>query len=110
MPNPRVREVLYESEAALRLVDQGITGLTDMRNAADPSATDHAALSILDACDRATRMIDDLDTIDAAETPDRDRAADTRGALRDELSRIMGALHLTGLASPPHLWARVDRP
>ena len=115
MPSPRAQEVLYESEAALRLVDQGLTGLHDIRDASGAtmsladlpnileqantqilnvlarlresraalqttalerlqtthekikevtSATEDAAINIMDACDRATQMVDELDTID----------------------------------------------
>ncbi len=153
MSSSRAHEVLYESEAALRLVDQGITGLTDVRDVAPPSAptislaelpnileqanaqiltvlarlresraalqttaleklqtthekirevtsaTEDAAINIMDACDRATQMVDELDTIDAAETPDRDRAAGIRGTLRDELFLMMGALQFQDITS-----------
>lgn len=153
MSSSRAHEVLYESEAALRLVDQGITGLTDVRDVAAPSAptislaelpnileqanaqiltvlarlresraalqttaleklqtthekirevtsaTEDAAINIMDACDRATQMVDELDTIDSAETPDRDRAAGIRGTLRDELFLMMGALQFQDITS-----------
>ena len=38
MSNPRAHEVLYESEAALRLVDQELSGMHDARDAAPPPA------------------------------------------------------------------------
>jgi hypothetical protein len=135
MSTHRTQEVLYETEAALRLVDHGLDGLREERpepdHAAPPpppsidgglselpaileranaqilgvlarlresraalettaleklasthekikevtSATEDAAINIMDACDRATQMVDELDTIDAEPAPDRERAA-----------------------------------
>jgi chemotaxis regulatin CheY-phosphate phosphatase CheZ len=152
MTSSRAQEVLYESEAALRLVDQELTGLHDARDVtpAAPtislaelpnileqanaqilnvlarlresraalqttaleklatthekirevtSATEDAAINIMDACDRATQMVDELDTIDAAESPDRDKASSIRGNLRDELFLMMGALQFQDITS-----------
>jgi len=153
MSSSRAHEVFYESEAALRLVDQELTGLHDVRDVAPPaaptlsladlpnileqanaqilnvlarlresraalqttaleklqtthekirevtSATEDAAINIMDACDRATQMVDELDTIDAAETPDRERASGIRGNLRDELFLMMGALQFQDITS-----------
>ena len=152
MTDSRAQEILYESEAALRLVDQGLTGLSDVRDAVEEtpsislaelpqileqansqilsvlarlresrtalqntalerlatthekirevtSATEDAAINIMDACDRATQMVDELDTIDAAEAPDRAKAADIRGTLRDELFLMMGALQFQDITS-----------
>lgn len=152
MTDSRAQEILYESEAALRLVDQGLTGLSDVRDAVEEtpsislaelpqileqansqilsvlarlresrtalqntalerlatthekirevtSATEDAAINIMDACDRATQMVDELDTIDAAESPDRAKAADIRGTLRDELFLMMGALQFQDITS-----------
>lgn len=152
MTSSRAQEVLYESEAALRLVDHELTGLHDVRDTtpAAPtislaelpnileqanaqilnvlarlresraalqttaleklatthekirevtSATEDAAINIMDACDRATQMVDELDTIDAADTPDRDKAAGIRGNLRDELFLMMGALQFQDITS-----------
>jgi hypothetical protein len=152
MTSTRAHEVLYESEAALRLVDQELTGLHDVRDveAAAPSlslaqlphileqanaqilnvlarlresraalqttaleklqtthekirevnsATEDAAINIMDACDRATQMVDALDAIDATETPDRDKASEIRGTLRDELFVMMGALQFQDITS-----------
>lgn len=153
MSSSRAHEVFYESEAALRLVDQELTGLHDVRDVAPPaaptlsladlpnileqanaqilnvlarlresraalqttaleklqtthekirevtSATEDAAINIMDACDRATQMVDELDTIDASETPDRERASGIRGNLRDELFLMMGALQFQDITS-----------
>lgn len=150
MPSPRAQEVLYESEAALRLVDQGLTGLHDVRDTSGAtmsladlpnileqantqilnvlarlresraalqttaleklqtthekikevtSATEDAAINIMDACDRATQMVDELDTIDAEATPDREKATNIRATLRDELFLMMGALQFQDITS-----------
>ena len=152
MTSSRAQEVLYESEAALRLVDQELTGLHDVRDTTPPvptislaelpnileqanaqilnvlarlresraalqttaleklatthekirevtSATEDAAINIMDACDRATQMVDDLDAIDAAEAHDREKASSIRGNLRDELFLMMGALQFQDITS-----------
>lgn len=156
MTTNRTQEVLYESEAALRLVDHELSDLQDVQSAlvatTPPyapeklgdisalldkantqimsvltrlregrasienstvgkvkltqdklrevtSATEDAATNIMDACDRATTMVDDLDTIDAAETPDREKAGAVRSALRDELFLMMGALQFQDITS-----------
>jgi chemotaxis regulatin CheY-phosphate phosphatase CheZ len=152
MTGSRAHEVLYESEAALRLVDQELTSLHDVRDVAPPvptislaelpnileqanaqilnvlarlresraalqttalerlqtthekirevtSATEDAAINIMDACDRATQMVDELDTIDQAETPDREKAGGIRANLRDELFLMMGALQFQDITS-----------
>ncbi|MCA0375337.1 MAG: hypothetical protein LCH84_06690 [Gemmatimonadetes bacterium] len=150
MPSPRAQEVLYESEAALRLVDQGLTGLRDAHDVQTPtlsladlpnileqantqilnvlarlresraalqttalerlqtthekikevtSATEDAAINIMDACDRATQMVDELDTIDQDATPDREKATAIRATLRDELFLMMGALQFQDITS-----------
>lgn len=152
MTSSRAQEVLYESEATLRLVDQELTGLHDVRDEAPTiptislsdlpnileqanaqilnvlarlresraalqttalerlqtthekirevtSATEDAAINIMDACDRATQMVDELDTIDQAETPDRGKATEIRSTLRDELFLMMGALQFQDITS-----------
>lgn len=156
MSSSRAHEVLYESEAALRLVDHELTGLHDVRDTRDvapapaptlslaelpnilelanaqilnvlarlresraalqttaleklqtthekirevTSATEDAAINIMDACDRATQMVDELDTIDQAEAPDRGKASEIRGTLRDELFLMMGALQFQDITS-----------
>jgi hypothetical protein len=151
MTTSRAHEVLYESEATLRLVDQEISGLHDVRDAAPvpaislselpdileqanaqilnvlarlresraalqttalerlqtthekirevTSATEDAAINILDACDRATRMVDELDTIDQTDAPDRKKATGIRSNLRDELFLMMGALQFQDITS-----------
>ncbi len=157
MSSHRTQEVLYETEAALRLVDHGLLGLRDespdseqaptlslmggglselpgileranaqilgvlgrlreTRAAIEStaleklasthekirevtSATEDAAINIMDACDRATQMVDELDTIDAEPTPDRERAGAVRSTLRDELFLMMGALQFQDITS-----------
>jgi len=156
MTSTRAQEVLYESEAALRLVDHELTGMHDVRDAAEAparvvpmlslselpqileqanaqilnvlsrlrasraalqtsaleklatthekirevtSATEDAATNIMDACDRATQMVDELDTIDAAASPDREKAGGIRHNLRDELFLMMGALQFQDITS-----------
>lgn len=157
MSDQRTTEVLYETEAALRLVDRGLDGLRDdsepvsdvlttgpyigglselpaileranaqilgvlarlreTRAAIESttlerlatthekikevtSATEDAAINIMDACDRATQLVDDLDAIDAEDTPDRTRASEVRGSLRDELFLMMGALQFQDITS-----------
>ncbi len=157
MSSHRTQEVLYETEAALRLVDHGLDGLRDEPSDPEPSAslslmggglselpgileransqilnvlarlresraaiestaleklatthekirevtsaTEDAAINIMDACDRATQMVDELDTIDAADAPDRSRAGEVRTTLRDELFLMMGALQFQDITS-----------
>ncbi len=160
MTSSRAQEVLYESEAALRLVDHELTGMHDVRDAAESvapklkssvptlslselpsileqanaqilnvlsrlresraalqttaleklatthekirevtSATEDAAINIMDACDRAAQMVDELDTIDGEPVPDREKAAGLRSTLRDELFLMMGALQFQDITS-----------
>lgn len=152
MSHQRAQEVLYESEAALRLVDQELHHLHDVRReehrvlssglqdlphilaAANEqilgvlarlresraalqtsavekiqvthekirevtSATEDAAINIMDACDRATGLVDELDVIDAQPEPDRAKAGELRGTLRDELFLMMGALQFQDITS-----------
>lgn len=148
----RAQEVLYESEAALRLVDQELSdlhsvhreehravsaGLADLPYILEranaqilgvlsrlresraalqssaveklqvthekirevTSATEDAAINIMDACDRATHLVDELDGIDATPEPDREKAGRVRGTLRDELFLMMGALQFQDITS-----------
>lgn len=156
MTSTRTQEVLYESEAALRLVDhelsalhdihdvsvlpaapRGVDGLGDLsallgqantqiisvlarlregRAAIEntavgkvrltqdklrevTSATEDAAINIMDACDRATTLVDALDGIDASDAPDRGKAVSLRGSLRDELFLMMGALQFQDITA-----------
>ncbi|MBC8089320.1 MAG: hypothetical protein H7Z40_18805 [Phycisphaerae bacterium] len=159
MTTNRTQEVLYESEAALRLVDHELNELHDVqedetqRPVASPpngveglneiaavlnrantqiiavlariregklaiestavgrvkvtqdklrevtTATEDAAINIMDACDRATTLVDELDSIDAGETVDRVKSAELRGSLRDELFLMMGALQFQDITS-----------
>lgn len=148
----RAQEVLYESEAALRLVDSEIdelrgaaqtesrfinvslgdlphileranqqilnvlahlretraalqnTAFEKLQSTHDKikevtSATEDAAINIMDACDRANTIVDELDTIDASESPDRAKATDLRANLRDEIFLMMGALQFQDITS-----------
>lgn len=150
--NSRAEAVLYESEAALRLVDTELDELrsSDVREARFisvslgdlpiileqanqqiqnvlaqlratraalqnttfdklqathdkikevTSATEDAAINIMDACDRASNLVDELDAIDQAETPDRAKATDLRLTLRDEIFLMMGALQFQDITS-----------
>ena len=155
MTSNRTQEVLYESEAALRLVDHELNELHDVQEsaaaAATPrvgglsdisalldqankqiisvltrlregrasiestavgkvrvtqdklrevtSATEDAATNIMDACDRANTLVDELDEIDGSDTPDRTKASTLRGSLRDELFLMMGALQFQDITS-----------
>ena len=150
--NSRTEEVLYESEAALRLVDQEIH---ELRGAVAPeqrfytvslgdlphileqanqqilnvlqhlratraalqstafeklqtthdkirevtSATEDAAINIMDACDRANGLVDELDAIDQQESPDREKATALRMNLRDEIFVMMAALQFQDITS-----------
>jgi chemotaxis regulatin CheY-phosphate phosphatase CheZ len=157
MSSHRTQEVLYETEAALRLVDHGLRGLRDDTPDLEPaaptpmyqgglsqlpaileransqilsvlsrlretrtsiestaleklastherirevtSATEDAAINIMVACDRATQMVDELDSIDSQPTPDRERALSVRVGLRDELFQMMGTLQFQDITS-----------
>ncbi len=149
MTSPRAHEVLYESEATLRLVDHELSelrhqhtpirqpGLADLpgileransqilnvltrlretrlalqSSAIDKiqathdkikevtSATEDAAINIMDACDRASQMVDELDAIDAASEPDKAKAGEIRGTLRDEIFLMMGALQFQDITT-----------
>jgi uncharacterized phage infection (PIP) family protein YhgE len=63
------------------------------------SATEDAATNIMDACDRASQIVDELDTIDADATPDREKAGALRSTLRDELFMMMGALQFQDITA-----------
>ncbi len=151
MSSPRAHEVLYESEATLRLVDSQLSELRHSAAAEPPrqpgladlpgilerantqildvlsrlrqtrvamqssaldkiqtthdklkevtTATEDAAINIMDACDRATQMVDVLDAIDAAPAPDKAKAAEVRGTLRDEIFMMMGALQFQDITT-----------
>ncbi len=148
----RTEEVLYESEATLRLVDQEIhdlrggessdqrlltvslgdlprileranrqilnvlahlretrtalqsTAFEKLQSTHDKirevtSATEDAAINIMDACDRASGLVDELDELDTADTPDRAKAHAVRSNLRDEIFLMMGALQFQDITS-----------
>jgi hypothetical protein len=63
------------------------------------SATEDAAINIMDACDRATQIVDELDALDTGEPTDREKATGLRGTLRDELFMMMGALQFQDITS-----------
>jgi len=151
MTSNRAHEVLYESEAALRLVDNQLSELR--QSAPEPyqrqpgvadlpailerantqiltvlsrlretraslqtsaiekiqathdkikevaSATEDAAINIMDACDRASQIVDELDGIDAQPQPDLAKAGELRGTLRDEIFLMMGALQFQDITT-----------
>jgi chemotaxis regulatin CheY-phosphate phosphatase CheZ len=152
MNTQRAQEVLYESEAALRLVDQELydqhevprgrhntpaggseelpgilvqaqeqilSVLLQLRESRAvlqmptmerfqitheklrevSSASEVAAIDILDACDRATELVDELDSIDGAQQPDRAKAVQVRSTLRDELHVMMDALQFQDITA-----------
>lgn len=152
MSDTRAQAAYYESEAALRLVDQELDTLRDDAKAVQrivsvsladlpiileranaqirsvlthlretrhalqsttfdrlqtthdkirevTSATEDAATNIMDACDRASQIVDELDTIDAEDTPDRAKALGLRSILRDELFTMMGALQFQDITA-----------
>ena len=152
MTSSRAHEVLYESEAALRLVDNQLTelrqsspsephhrqpGLADLPAILErantqiltvlsrlretraslqtsamekiqathdkikevTSATEDAAINIMDACDRASQIVDELDGIDAQPQPDLAKASELRGTLRDEIFLMMGALQFQDITT-----------
>ena len=63
------------------------------------SATEDAATNIMDACDRANGLVDQLDALDQAEAINRDKAVALRASLRDELFVMMGALQFQDITS-----------
>ncbi len=63
------------------------------------SATEDAAINIMDACDRANQLVDELDAIDQQEVPDRAKASALRVNLRDEMFIMMGALQFQDITS-----------
>lgn len=63
------------------------------------SATEDAAINIMDACDRANHLVDELDAIDQQESPDRVKASALRVTLRDEIFMMMGALQFQDITS-----------
>ncbi len=149
MISPRAQEVLYESEATLRLVDHELQELRHQRQPArEPgladlpeileranaqiltvlahlretraalqnstiekiqathdklqevtSATEDAAINIMDACDRASQHLDELDAIDAQPESDKVRAGEIRNTLRDEIFLMMGALQFQDITT-----------
>jgi hypothetical protein len=149
MTSPRAHEVLYESEATLRLVDHELSelrhqrepvrqpGLADLPGILErangqilnvlsrlretraalqssamekiqathdkikevTSATEDAAINIMDACDRASQIVDELDGIDAQPEPDKAKASELRGTLRDEIFMMMGALQFQDITT-----------
>lgn len=154
MSNHRAQEALYESEAALRLVDHELSALHEVQDAPVvnqltieaqrdmalrleransqiiavltrlregraaientavgkvkltqdklrevTSATEDAATNIMDACDRANSLVDELDGIVADPGADATKSVAIRGSLRDELFVMMGALQFQDITS-----------
>lgn len=90
---------LRESRAVLRLSSRERFQLTHEKPRDVTSATEVAAIDILDACDRATCLVDELDAIDGAQQPDRAKAVTVRGTLRDELHVMMDALQFQDITA-----------
>jgi hypothetical protein len=90
---------LREGRAAIESTAVGKLRITHDKLKEVTSATEDAAINIMDACDRATQLVDELDTIDSEGDPDRAKAATVRGTLRDELFLMMGALQFQDITS-----------
>jgi hypothetical protein len=94
MTSTRAQEVLYESEAALRLVDHELNGMHDVRDAAETSALvpalpvrSHDELSQI--LEQATiQILDVLRLLRESRTP-----------LRDECDRLADGLDLQSIVS-----------
>lgn len=67
-------------------------------------ATASAATDILDALDRSTALVDELDAIEQAD--DRARGAELRNQLRDELFTVMGHMQFQDITSQQILSAQ----
>ncbi|MGV3710122.1 MAG: hypothetical protein ACO1Q7_14900 [Gemmatimonas sp.] len=63
------------------------------------STTEVAAMNIMDSCDRALSLVDDLETIEATQPVDPARVVATRNTLRDELYAMMGALQFQDITA-----------
>jgi chemotaxis regulatin CheY-phosphate phosphatase CheZ len=63
------------------------------------SATELAATDILDACDRATGKLDELDALESAIDASRQRATELRQELRDELFTMMASLQFQDITT-----------
>lgn len=100
--NSQIREVLTHLRETRQAIQS--TTLDKIQTTHDKlkevtSATEDAATNIMDACDRANQIVDELDAVDAAEVPDRQRATDLRATLRDELFMMMGALQFQDITA-----------
>ena len=67
-------------------------------------ATASAATDILDALDRSTALVDELDALEGS--PDAARAAEIRNQLRDELFTVMGHMQFQDITSQQILSAQ----
>lgn len=90
---------LRESRAAIQTTAIEKLATTHEKIREVTSATEDAAINIMDACDRATQLIDQLDAVDAEPAPDREKAAGIRNTLRDELFLMMGALQFQDITA-----------
>jgi hypothetical protein len=93
--NSRAHEVLFESEAALRMVDQEI----DEFRGASPSEPRQADVGLIDACVRASGLVDALEAVDQLDSPDRATASALRASLRAEIDQMMDALQSREITS-----------
>ena len=92
--NSRAQEVFFESEAALRLVDHEIDQLRDAAQ-----ADHHLADSIMEACERASGLVDALEAIEQLSSRNPGTASALRASLRTELNHLMGALQAREISS-----------
>jgi len=90
---------LRESRAAIQTTAIEKLATTHEKIREVTSATEDAAINIMDACDRATQLIDQLDAEDAEPAPNREKAAGIRNTLRDELFLMMGALQFQDITA-----------
>ncbi|MCU0646564.1 MAG: hypothetical protein MUF00_01100 [Gemmatimonadaceae bacterium] len=90
---------LRESRGALQAtaVDKLTHTQAKLREVTD--ATEVAATDILDACDRASAKLDELDALDGAVDTERARSAQLRLELRDEIFTMMAALQFQDLTT-----------
>lgn len=103
-------ELLYDSEAALRLVDSAIEDIRepDPRRGAErasyhaklrevSTATETAATNILNGLDRAVALVDAMDA--KASVGDVEGGAELRNKLRDELFALMGCMQFQDITT-----------
>jgi chemotaxis regulatin CheY-phosphate phosphatase CheZ len=88
---------LRASRTALEAATMDKIAVTHEKLREVTSATEVAATDILDSCDRAQGMIDELDSLDAEGI--EGRAGELRGHLRDEIFQMMGSLQFQDITT-----------